>query len=100
MPEEVSNPVNRYPFDIRSASLLLDALSNPVRLGIAQLLSKEHLTVASLAARLEMSPAAISQHLQKMRAAKIVGTERNGQTIIYSLPLHSEARKLMDAIDL
>ena len=47
------------------------ALASPVRLEIIQILSKEQLSIAELAARLKISPTITARHLKKLATAGI-----------------------------
>ena len=63
---------------------LLKALSNPVRLRIVHgLLRRGCHNVSCLEQATGMSQSCISQHLQKLRAAGVVSTERCGNEVIY-----------------
>jgi rhodanese-related sulfurtransferase len=61
------------------------AVSNPVRLELLDLLCQAPRSVEVLAQETEQSPANTSQHLQVLREARLVETERRGLHIIYSL---------------
>jgi DNA-binding transcriptional ArsR family regulator len=50
---------------------------------ILNILSKEEVSVGSLAVMTELSQSALSQHLGKLRAASLVQTRRDAQTIFY-----------------
>ncbi len=64
----------------------LSLVGNNVRLKILYLLYEEkRLCVCDLSDILEMTISAISQHLRKMKDRKLLMTEREGQTIFYSL---------------
>ena len=64
----------------------LSLVGNNVRLKILYLLFDEkRLCVCDLSDILEMNISAISQHLRKMKDRKLLKTEREGQTIFYSL---------------
>lgn len=64
----------------------LAIVGNSVRLKILFLLSEEErLCVCDLSDILGMNVSAISQHLRKMKDRNLVETEREGQTIFYSL---------------
>lgn len=63
----------------------LDAMANPKRLLVMCTLLKGEKSVGELAEIVKLSPAALSQHLGKMRALRLVATRRDGQTIYYSL---------------
>ena len=63
---------------------LLKALSNPVRLRIVHgLLRRGCHNVSCMERATGMSQSCISQHLQKLRAAGVVSTERSGNEVIY-----------------
>ncbi len=61
-------------------------LSHPKRLEIIEVLrGNKQLGVGELAARLKVTNANVSQHLALMRKQNIVKTQRQGNTILYSL---------------
>ena len=70
----------------RDAAALLKALGNDQRLMILCNLLDGPLSVSDLNARVPLSQSALSQHLGVLRDAGIVTTERESQTIRYSLP--------------
>ncbi|MGZ0015187.1 ArsR/SmtB family transcription factor [Yeosuana sp. AK3] len=64
----------------------LSLVGNSVRLKIIYLLFEEkRLCVCDLSDILGMNISAISQHLRKMKDRKLLKTERDAQTIFYSL---------------
>jgi len=64
----------------------LSLVGNNVRLKILYLLFEEkRLCVCDLSDILEMNISAISQHLRKMKDRNLLETERDAQTIFYSL---------------
>ncbi|AQS41184.1 MAG: Putative DNA-binding protein [Candidatus Tokpelaia hoelldobleri] len=67
------------------ASDLLTAMANEKRLQILCALSDEELSVSRLADKVELSQSALSQHLAKLRALKLVSTRRDAQMIYYSV---------------
>lgn len=71
---------------------ILKLAGNDVRLKILFLLNKEeHLCPCDLSDILDMSVPAVSQHLRKLKDGGLVQTEREGQTIFYSLdPLFNQ----------
>jgi DNA-binding transcriptional ArsR family regulator len=81
---------SRQARDIRphaeSAAALLKALANEQRLMILCNLLEGPLSVGELNERVDLSQSALSQHLAVLREANIVTTERESQTIRYSLP--------------
>lgn len=67
----------------KSAALLV-AMANPRRLAILDLLVQGELPVGEIALRVGLSQSALSQHLSKLRAQRLVSTRRDAQTIYYS----------------
>ncbi len=61
------------------------ALSNPGRLELVDLLSQAPRTVEELVAETQMSFANTSQHLQRLKQARLVRAEREGSFVRYSL---------------
>jgi ArsR family transcriptional regulator, virulence genes transcriptional regulator len=67
------------------AARLLTALANERRLAILCELVKGERAVGELVAAVGLTQSALSQHLAKLRAAGIVATRRDAQTIYYRL---------------
>lgn len=63
----------------------LAAMAHPKRLMVMCMLLEGEKSVGELAETVGLSPAALSQHLGKMRALRLVATRRDGQTIYYRL---------------
>lgn len=63
----------------------LAAMANPKRVLVMCTLLVGEKSVGELAEIVRLTPAALSQHLGKMRALRLVSTRRDGQTIYYSL---------------
>jgi DNA-binding transcriptional ArsR family regulator len=72
------------PLDVDKAADLLMALSNSKRLEILLLLIREEMAVGKLAEAVGLGQSALSQHLAKLRLAKLVTTRRDAQSIYYS----------------
>jgi DNA-binding transcriptional ArsR family regulator len=70
----------------KRAAGLLKALANEQRLMILCHLLDGPLAVGELNAQVGLSQSALSQHLAVLREAGVVATEREAQTIYYSLP--------------
>lgn len=67
-------------------SQILSLSGNEVRLKILYLLGQEtDLCVCDLSDILQMTIAAVSQHLRKLKDGGLIQSRRQGQTIIYSL---------------
>ena len=75
----------------------LAAMANPKRLLVMCTLLAGEKSVGDLAEIVRLSPAALSQHLGKMRALRLVATRRDGQTIFYSLA-SPEVRALLETL--
>ena len=66
------------------AAALLSAMANPKRLLILCNLVRGEIPVGAPAQEVGLSQSALSQHLSKLRAQKLVKTRRDAQTIYYS----------------
>ncbi|MBP2548806.1 DNA-binding transcriptional ArsR family regulator [Neorhizobium galegae] len=78
-----------------AAANLLSAMANPKRLMILCCLVKGEVAVGALATKVGLSQSALSQHLSKLRAQKLVNTRRDAQTIYYS----SSAESVMKVLE-
>lgn len=61
------------------------ALADPTRRQILDLLKDSDLTAGDIAEHFEMSKPSVSNHLNVLKNAQLVWSERKGQHIIYSL---------------
>jgi len=92
-----SNPLDALEAKAEEASTLLGAMANAKRLMVMCNLLEGEKSVGELADIVGLSPAALSQHLGKMRALRLVETRRDGQTIHYRLA--SEAvREILETL--
>jgi DNA-binding transcriptional ArsR family regulator len=64
---------------------VFEALSDSTRRRILELLNKKDLTVAEIASHFEITGASLSHHLNKLKAAELVTSRRQGQQVIYSI---------------
>jgi ArsR family transcriptional regulator, arsenate/arsenite/antimonite-responsive transcriptional repressor len=64
---------------------IFKALNDPTRRAILELLRKGDLPAGSIAEHFDMSWPSISHHLDLLRQAGLVQTEKSGQYIYYSL---------------
>lgn len=64
---------------------LFKALADPNRRKIIQLLKKKDMSVSDLLEHFNFTQASLSHHLDALKRADLVLTERQGQFIIYSL---------------
>lgn len=77
-----------------AAAGLLSAMANPKRLMILCSLVEGEVPVGVLANQVGLSQSALSQHLAKLRAQKLVKTRRDAQTIYYSSTSESVIKML------
>jgi len=63
----------------------LQALADPTRRAILQMLTDRDMTAGEIGARFAISAPSVSHHLSVLKNADLVHSERNGQTIVYSL---------------
>jgi len=64
---------------------LLQALSDPTRRKILDMLRKENLTAGEIADAFDISKPSISHHLDILKRANLVVAEKQGQFITYSI---------------
>lgn len=70
---------------IKQAERLLKLLAHKERLLILCQLCERELSVSELRQNSDLSQSALSQHLAKLRALKIVQTRKEAQTVFYTL---------------
>jgi DNA-binding transcriptional ArsR family regulator len=78
------------------------ALSDPTRREILKQLTGGSMTAGELAERFDISRPSMSHHFNVLKAADLVRTRRQGQTIYYTLNatvLEEATRMLMDIFD-
>lgn len=63
----------------------LQALADPTRRAIVKLLGEGDFAAGRIAARFPISAPSISHHLNVLKGAGLVQSERRGQNIVYSL---------------
>lgn len=66
-------------------SKTLQALADPTRREILRLLSEKDLSAGEIAENFAIALPSVSHHLSALKNADLVTTERNGQSIVYSL---------------
>jgi ArsR family transcriptional regulator, virulence genes transcriptional regulator len=82
MPKSAANALESKA---EQAAALLGAMANGKRLMVLCTLLEGEKSAGTLAEIVALSPAALSQHLGKLRALGLVAARRDGQTIRYSL---------------
>jgi ArsR family transcriptional regulator len=68
-----------------SLTRTLAALADPTRRAILQMLNERDMTAGEIGSRFRISAPSVSHHLNVLKQAELVRSERNGQTIVYSL---------------
>lgn len=71
--------------DIEKKARIFKVLSEVSRVRIIELLKERDLCVNALAKHLDITPAAVSQHLRILRDADIVTSEKNGYFVHYGI---------------
>lgn len=78
--------IQKLDSSFTSLSEILSLSGNSVRLKILYLLNRERrLCVCDLSDILNMNVSAISQHLRKLRDRKLIYSQKEAQTIFYSI---------------
>jgi len=82
-----------------TAADFLQLFANDKRLRIlCELMEEKELSVGALAASVELSQSALSQHLAKLRADGMVETRRESQTIYYRLAPDPRIRRMLSLL--
>ncbi len=89
--------INPFEAKAEEVAATLAAMANPKRLLVMCTLLAGEKSVGDLAEIVQLTPAALSQHLGKMRALRLVSTRRDGQTIYYSLA-SAEVKTLLETL--
>jgi ArsR family transcriptional regulator len=66
-------------------NIVFKALNDPTRREILQLLHENDMTAGEIADKFNMSFPSISHHLDLLKQAKLVTSEKEGQYVYYSL---------------
>jgi len=77
---------------------VLRMLADPTRLQLAGLLLDEERSVSQLAAALEKPVPGVSQHLAKMRMARLVTTRKDGTSVLYRIENGHVRQLVVDTI--
>ena len=93
----IDHPIGREPTPLPEDVLLDIAdtfamLADATRAQIVYLLTKREYSVNELAENVPVSPSAVSHHLARLRAVRLVQTRREGNQVFYSIDdAHVEA---------
>ncbi|HJQ07280.1 MAG TPA: metalloregulator ArsR/SmtB family transcription factor [Nocardioides sp.] len=77
---------------------VLRMLADPTRLQLAGLLLDEEHSVSELASALDKPVPGVSQHLAKMRMARLVTTRRDGTSVLYRIENGHVRQLVVDTI--
>jgi DNA-binding transcriptional ArsR family regulator len=77
---------------------VLRVLADPTRLQLAGLLLDEEQSVSQLAATLDKPVPGVSQHLAKMRMARLVTTRKQGTSVLYRVENGHVRQLVIDTI--
>ncbi|MGC3995596.1 MAG: metalloregulator ArsR/SmtB family transcription factor [Propionicimonas sp.] len=91
LPADALSPDSEY---VDLAAEVFSLLSDPTRIRLILALEDGELPVGELAERVGKAPTAVSQHLAKLRWAKVVQTRQEGTRVYYSL-IDEHARELV-----
>ena len=73
-------------------------LADATRIQVLWALTSKEMSVSDLAAHIGKPAPSVSQHLAKLRMARLVRTRREGTTIFYSLDNHHVGQLVTDAV--
>lgn len=73
-------------------------LSDPTRAQLVYLLTRDEYSVSELSAFVPVSASAVSHHLSKLRATRLVRTRREGNQIYYSIDDRHVAALFVEAL--
>jgi ArsR family transcriptional regulator, zinc-responsive transcriptional repressor len=73
-------------------------LADPTRIRVLWALTSGELSVTELAEQVGKASPSVSQHLAKLRMARLVRTRREGTTIFYSLENEHVSQLVVDAV--
>lgn len=89
------------PLDEEQAGLIVEVfrmLADATRIQVLWALTEGELSVNDLASRVGKPAPSVSQHLAKLRLARLVRTRRSGTTIFYSLENEHIRQLVVDAV--
>ena len=98
MNADSSNKPNSEDTSVELAVEVFSMLADATRVRIILALRAQELSVSSLATIVSKSPASVSQHLAKLRLARIVLTRQDGTKIFYRLANEHASQLVTEAI--
>jgi ArsR family transcriptional regulator, arsenate/arsenite/antimonite-responsive transcriptional repressor len=100
-PEALSPEVRQLRDHLVASRDLLDALADPARQDLVQLLAREELNVGDIASRVTLSRPTVSHHLLVLKRAGLVRTRKQGREVFYRLnkaPIVNTLQGLVDSL--
>ncbi len=73
--------------DLKNLLSCFNALSDPLRLRVVELLRSQELCVCELRSQLDVNPSTLSFHLKQLKEANLLRSRQEGRWIYYSLNL-------------
>ncbi|WP_251857080.1 metalloregulator ArsR/SmtB family transcription factor [Herbiconiux sp. L3-i23] len=84
--------------NVEIAAELFAMLSDPTRIRIVLILSSDERSVNEIAEFLDKAPTTVSQHLAKLRMARLVATRHEGNRVFYRLANDHARQLVQDAL--
>jgi DNA-binding transcriptional ArsR family regulator len=78
------SPVSLPAADLKTAALMLGVAAHPARLEILALVRDHPAHVGAVGAAIGLGQPATSHHLGNLRRAGLVGSEKDGQRVLYA----------------
>lgn len=91
-------PSGASPQLLDLAAEVLSVLADPTRLRLAALLIDKEVSVSDLAATLNRPVPGVSQHLARLRAARLVSTRKYGNRVLYRIDSNHVRQLVIDTI--
>lgn len=66
-------------------NILFKALNDPIRRQILEILKEQNMTAGDISDRFDVGKPTISHHLDLLRQANLVTSEKDGQFVIYAI---------------
>lgn len=90
-----SSDLNLTTEKMEKVAFILKSTAHPTRIAIVQLLARQQsLSVTEISEKLQVEQSLLSHHLTGMKLKGILGSQRDGKNIFYSLKM----REVVDVI--
>ncbi len=100
-PEALSPEVRELRDHLRASRDMLDALADPARQDLVQVLARQEANVSDIAAKVTLSRPTVSHHLNVLKRAGLVRTRKQGREVYYRLnkaPIVATLQGLVDSL--